>query len=58
MSLRDAGIEIEAFNPLNPLRQSVALFLAGTRDHRKLLVIDSRIEGDVTIAWSLARVMD
>lgn len=40
--LRDAGIELLAFNPVNPLKLQGA-WLPNQRDHRKILVVDGRV---------------
>lgn len=41
--LRDGGIHVLEFNPVNPLTGDRADWLLNNRDHRKLLVIDGRI---------------
>lgn len=41
--LRDGGIHVLEFNPVNPLAGDRADWLLNNRDHRKLLVIDGRI---------------
>lgn len=41
--LRDGGIHVLEFNPVNPLVGDRADWLLNNRDHRKLLVIDGRI---------------
>jgi cardiolipin synthase A/B len=49
--LRDAGIEVVAFNPLNPLEHRDEWGLTH-RDHRKILIVDGRlaIMGGVNIS--------
>jgi len=49
--LRDAGIQVVAFNPLNPLKDRDEWGLTH-RDHRKLLIVDGRlaIMGGVNIS--------
>lgn len=41
--LRDGGINVLEFNPLNPLAGNKKEWLLNNRDHRKQLVIDGRI---------------
>ena len=41
--LRDGGIQVLEFNPLNPLTGNKKAWLVNNRDHRKQLVIDGRI---------------
>ena len=41
--LRDGGIEVLEFNPLNPLTGNKKEWLVNNRDHRRQLVIDGRI---------------
>jgi cardiolipin synthase len=41
--LRDGGIEVLEFNPLNPLSGNKKEWLVNNRDHRRQLVIDGRI---------------
>jgi cardiolipin synthase len=41
--LRDGGIRVHEFNPVNPLAGKKKEWLLNNRDHRKLLVIDGRI---------------
>lgn len=40
--LKQAGIELVSFNPVNPLESKVA-YSPNDRDHRKILVVDGRI---------------
>jgi cardiolipin synthase A/B len=40
--LRDSGIQVLEFNPLNPLTGNKKEWLVNNRDHRKQLVIDGR----------------
>ena len=40
--MRDAGIRLVAFNPVNPLKR-VGPWSPNNRDHRKLLVVDGRV---------------
>lgn len=40
--LRDGGIQVLEFNPLNPLTGNKAAWLVNNRDHRKQLLIDGR----------------
>ena len=41
--LRDGGIRVVEFNPVNPLIDPKKLLKLNNRDHRKILVIDGRI---------------
>lgn len=41
--LRDGGIEVLEFNPVNPLAGNKKAWLLNNRDHRRQLVIDGRI---------------
>lgn len=41
--LRDGGIQLLEFNPVNPARVRNKEWLLNNRDHRKLLVVDGRI---------------
>ncbi len=41
--LRDNGINVLAFNPINPLRALVGKWHLAQRDHRKILVVDGSI---------------
>ncbi len=41
--LRNGGIQVLEFNPINPLTDNAKPWLLNNRDHRKLLVIDGRI---------------
>ena len=52
--LRDSGIAVLEFNPVNPLAKNPKTWLMNHRDHRKLLVIDGRIAfiGGVNISDS------
>jgi cardiolipin synthase len=40
--LKDAGINLVAFNPVNPLESKVA-YSPNDRDHRKILVVDGKV---------------
>lgn len=53
--MRDAGIQLVAFNPINPLKL-VAPWAPNNRDHRKVLVVDGRIAftGGVNISSTYA----
>ena len=52
--LRDGGIAVLEFNPVNPLAKNPKTWRVNHRDHRKLLVIDGRIAfiGGVNISDS------
>jgi cardiolipin synthase len=52
--LREGGIAVLEFNPVNPLAKNPKTWLVNNRDHRKLLVIDGRIAfiGGVNISDS------
>jgi cardiolipin synthase A/B len=52
--LRESGIAVLEFNPVNPLAKNPKTWLMNHRDHRKLLVIDGRIAfiGGVNISDS------
>jgi cardiolipin synthase A/B len=52
--LRDGGIAVLEFNPVNPLAKNPKTWRVNNRDHRKLLVIDGRIAfiGGVNISDS------
>lgn len=52
--LRDGGIAVLEFNPVNPLAKNTKTWRVNNRDHRKLLVIDGRIAftGGVNISDS------
>jgi cardiolipin synthase len=54
-SMRDAGIQLLAFNPVNPLK-TLGPWELNQRDHRKLLVVDGRVAftGGVNISSSYA----
>jgi cardiolipin synthase len=41
--LRDAGISLIEFNPVNPLKRVGTAWRLNNRDHRKILVVDGRI---------------
>lgn len=41
--LRDGGVRVLEFNPLNPLAGNRAAWLPNNRDHRKLLIVDGRV---------------
>lgn len=41
--LRDEGIQVVAFNPLNPLTIGKKWGLAPHRDHRKILIVDGKV---------------
>ena len=41
--LTTAGIQVLAFNPINPLNKHYRLWRLNNRDHRKLVVVDGRI---------------
>lgn len=40
--LRDAGVQVVVFNPVNPVRARVG-WAPNNRDHRKLLVVDGKV---------------
>ncbi|MGZ5038437.1 MAG: phospholipase D-like domain-containing protein, partial [Usitatibacter sp.] len=40
--LRDSGIQVLEFNPINPLAAKGLTYKIGNRDHRKLLIVDGR----------------
>lgn len=40
--LRDGGIQVLEFNPVNPLADNARIWKLNNRDHRKLMVIDGR----------------
>ncbi|MFC4276935.1 phospholipase D-like domain-containing protein [Achromobacter aloeverae] len=40
--MRDAGVEVVVFNPVNPLRAKAG-WVPNNRDHRKLLVVDGKV---------------
>ena len=41
--LREAGVRVVEFNPINPLTKNAKPWLLNNRDHRKLLLVDGRI---------------
>ena len=53
--MRDAGIHLVAFNPVNPLKL-VGPWAPNNRDHRKILVVDGRVAftGGVNISSTYA----
>ncbi len=53
--MRDAGIHLVAFNPINPLKLQRA-WTPNNRDHRKILVVDGRVgfTGGVNISSTYA----
>ena len=55
-SMRQAGVQVQAFNPIRSSRLSRNWRTLDRRNHRKLLVVDDRITylGGVNIAASLA----
>jgi cardiolipin synthase len=42
-SLRDGGIQVREFNPVNPARMRGGKWLLTQRDHRKLLIVDGAV---------------
>lgn len=42
-TLREAGVQVVVFNPVNPLRARTADWSLNRRNHRKTLVVDGRI---------------
>ncbi|MBW2546571.1 MAG: cardiolipin synthase ClsB [Deltaproteobacteria bacterium] len=42
-SLRDAGCEVEEYNPIAPWRSRFRIGVVNNRDHRKLLVVDRQV---------------
>jgi cardiolipin synthase A/B len=54
--LRDGGIQVLEFNPVNPLTENRKTWLMNNRDHRKQLVVDGRVAfiGGVNISDSYA----
>lgn len=56
--LRESGIRVLEFNPLNPLTDNTKPWLINNRDHRKLLVIDGRTAfvGGINISDSYSSV--
>ena len=57
-NMRDAGIQLQAFNPINPLKQNGqnAGWDPNHRDHRKILVVDGKVgfTGGVNISSTYA----
>lgn len=55
--LREGGIAVLEFNPVNPLAKNPKTWLMNNRDHRKQLVIDGRVAfiGGVNISESYSR---
>ena len=53
--MHEAGIQLVAFNPINPLKL-LALWAPNNRDHRKILVVDGRVAftGGVNISSTYA----
>ncbi|MBC7918112.1 MAG: cardiolipin synthase B [Rhodoferax sp.] len=53
--MRDAGIQLQAFNPINPLKQNGG-WDPNKRDHRKILVVDGKVgfTGGVNISSTYA----
>jgi cardiolipin synthase len=53
--MRDAGIKVCEFNPINPLRARI--FSPNQRDHRKMLIVDGElaITGGINITSKYAR---
>ena len=53
--MRDAGIQLLAFNPINPLKLA-GPWTPNNRDHRKILVVDGRVAftGGVNISGTYA----
>jgi cardiolipin synthase A/B len=41
--LRDGGVQVVEFNPINPVMRGGKLWKLNNRDHRKLLVVDGRV---------------
>ncbi len=54
-NMRDAGIRLVAFNPINPLKR-LGFWSPNNRDHRKLLVVDGKVAftGGVNISGDYA----
>jgi cardiolipin synthase A/B len=54
--LRDSGVNVVEFNPVNPLTANRKTWLLNNRDHRKQLLVDGRIAfiGGVNISDSYA----
>jgi cardiolipin synthase len=40
--LRDGGVQVREFNPINPLETGGKIWLVNKRDHRKILVVDGK----------------
>lgn len=55
--MRDAGILLQVYQPLNPLRQQTPGWNPNQRDHRKLLVVDGKVgfTGGVNISSTYAQ---
>ena len=55
--LRDGGIQVVEFNPVNPLAPHAKTWLVNNRDHRKLLIVDGRIAfvGGINISNAYSR---
>ncbi len=55
--LRDGGIQVLEFNPVNPLARHARTWLVNNRDHRKLLIVDGRIAfvGGINISNAYSR---
>ena len=41
--LRDGGIEVREFNPINPLKMRGTRWKLNQRDHRKILIVDGKV---------------
>ena len=54
-NMRDAGIQLQAFNPINPLK-SKGSWDPNHRDHRKILVVDGKVgfTGGINISSTYA----
>jgi cardiolipin synthase len=54
--LRDGGVQVVEFNPVNPLTRNRKTWLMNNRDHRKQLLVDGRVAfiGGVNISDSYA----
>ncbi|MDP2026526.1 MAG: phospholipase D-like domain-containing protein [Sulfuriferula sp.] len=55
--LRDGGVQVVEFNPVNPLAPHAKTWLVNNRDHRKLLIVDGRIAfvGGINISNTYSR---
>ena len=53
-NLRDGGIEVREFNPVNPAKQHGTKWRLTQRDHKKILVVDGRIA--ITGGINISRV--